>query len=222
MSERDHRMIRAAYWAKVDHIDFQVGLLLGALRETGQDDRTLVLFHSDHGEMLGDHGFYFQGAYFYPEMVRVPLIVSGPGVRPGLHLTGLVELVDLAPTVLDAVGLERYAGTQGRSLWPILAGRADPARHREDVYSEFYRAIPGGYRDHGGAYATGLRTRRYAMTVVHGRDEGELYDLEADPGETVNRWRDPDFLAVKAALLHRLADRMAETIDPLPPTEAPF
>ena len=222
MTDRDHRMIRAAYWALCDHIDHEVGHVLDVLRDTGQLDNTLVLFTSDHGEMLGDHGFYFQGPYFYPEMIRVPLIMAWPGrVRPA-RSRALVELVDIAPTLLDAAGIGQYAGMQGRSLWPILSGESDPDQHREDIYAEYYQAIPNGYRRDGGAHATALRNREFAMTVIHGRDCGELYDLNADPGETRNVWDDPRYVSTKVRLLKRLCDRMAETIDPLPPVRAGF
>lgn len=222
MSARDHRMIRAAYWALCDHVDYEVGRIMQSLRETGQLENTLVLFMSDHGEMLGDHGFYFQGPYFYPEMVRVPLIMSWPGHTRSASSQALVELVDIAPTLLDAAGVERYAGMQGKSLWPLLSGTGDVNTHREDVYSEYYQAIPRGYARDGGAWITGLRTPTHALSVVHGRDEGELYDLRDDPGEHRNRWNDPACLATKAQLLKRLCDRMAETVDPLPPVRGPF
>jgi arylsulfatase A-like enzyme len=223
MSERDHRMIRAAFWALCDHIDYEVGRIIAALRETGQLDNTLVLFMSDHGEMLGDHGIYFQGAYFYDEMIRVPLLFGGlKQLKRGVKSSALVELVDIAPTLLDAAGVERYAGMQGKSLWPILTGAADAQMHREDVYSEYYQSIPMAYKKVGEANATALRSKEFLFTVFHGREDGELYDLKKDPSQTVNRWNDPSCASVKTQLLKRLCDRMAETIDPLPPTEAPY
>lgn len=220
MAERDHRLIRAAYWAKIELVDAQVGRVLDALRATGQAENTLILFTSDHGEMLGDHGIYFQGCYFYPEMIQVPLIAHFPSRIAGGRFPGFVELVDLAPTVLDAAGLERYPGMQGRSLWPVLTG--ETAEHRPDIYSEYYQAIPNGYRMHGGAHATHLRTERYALTAAHSLNTGELYDLERDPGEVENRWDDPAYTVIKAELLARLCARMAETIDPLPAVEGAF
>ena len=223
MTDRDHRLIRAAYWALIDHIDYEIGRIITALRETGQLDNTLVLFMSDHGEMLGDHGIYFQGAYFYDEMIRVPLVFGGLNrLKPGVNSNALVELVDIVPTLLDAAGVARYPGIQGRSLWPMLTGQAAPDHHRDDIYSEYYQAIPTGYKQFGQAHLTGLRSDRHLLTVVHGRDEGELYDLAIDPTQTVNRWADPQFQTVKVQLLKRLCDRMAETIDPLPPTEAAY
>jgi arylsulfatase A-like enzyme len=222
MSATDHRLIRAAYWAMVDHIDFQVGRVLEALRETGQFENTLVLFISDHGEMLGDHGFYFQCPYFYEEMCRVPFLMSLPGQIKAQRVPALVELVDIAPTLLEAAGMEPYGGIQGRSLWPILTGKADAAHHRDDVYAEYYRAIPTGHKNAGGAFITGVRNREYAFSAVHGEDCGELYDLKNDPTETHNLWDDPAHLAVKAQMLKRLCDRMAQTIDPLPVCQASY
>lgn len=221
MSDRDHRMIRAAYWALCDHVDYEIGRVLAALRETGQLDNTLIVFTADHGEMLGDHGFYFQGPYFYPEMVRVPLIISGAGIAKPVRAASFAELVDIAPTVLEAAGLPRYAGMQGRSLWPLLTGRA-PDAHREDAYSEYYQAIPTSHKRTGGAHCTGLRNDLFALTVVHNLDAGELYDLREDPGETRNRWDDPAYAAIKIKMLKRLCDRMAGTIDPLPPVLGAF
>lgn len=222
MSSRDHRLIRAAYWALCDHIDYEVGRLLSALRETGQAENTLILFHSDHGEMLGDHGIYFQGAYFYDAMLHVPLIMAWPGRTRPVRSGALVELVDIAPTLLDAAGAPPYAGVQGRSLWPLITGAAPAGTHRPDLYAEYDNSIPLGYRRCGGARLTGLRTPTHALTVVHSHDTGELYDLHQDPGEVRNLWDDPAAAPDKLRLLLRLANRMADTNDPLPPTESAF
>src|SRR4051794_35407050 len=111
MTPDDHRLIRAAYWAMCDLIDVQVGRLLDMLERSGQRENTLVVFMSDHGEMLGDHGFYLKGPFFYEPAVRVPLLISWPGVvRDALRTSALVEMVDLAPTLLEAVGLPRHPG----------------------------------------------------------------------------------------------------------------
>jgi arylsulfatase A-like enzyme len=181
---------------------------------------------SDHGEMLGDHGFYFQGGYFYEEMMHVPLLMHWPArFRQGLRAKAMVELVDVAPTLLEAAGALPYAGMQGRSFLPILTGQADPDHLRDSVYFEYYDAIPKGYRKQGFGYLTGVRTSHYALTSVHSHNEGplgELYDLTRDPGEVHNLWDDPAFLPIKADMLKLLTDRMAQTIDPLPVTEAPY
>jgi arylsulfatase A-like enzyme len=220
MSEYDHRLVRAAYWAMVDLIDAQVGRMLGALEATGQLENTLVIFTSDHGEMLGDHGIYAKGPYFYEPLVRVPLIVSWPGGFEGGRRSGaMVEMLDLTPALLDAAGLPHHPGMQGRSLWPLLAGEAALDAHREDVYCEYYNTA---MHHDPRAYATMVRTERYKLVKVHGLPSGELYDLADDPNETRNLWNEPAYRETRLAMTERLCDRMAWTIDPLPVREAPW
>ena len=112
MADDDHRLIRAAYWAMVDLIDEQVGRMMAALECTGQLDNTMVIFTSDHGEMLGDHGIYLKGPMFYDPAVRVPFILSWPGrIAGGRRSNALLEAIDIAPTLLDMrrVCLQRRA-----------------------------------------------------------------------------------------------------------------
>jgi arylsulfatase A-like enzyme len=131
-----------------------------------------------------------------------------------------VELVDLAPTLLEAVGLERHPGMQGRSLWPLLTGAAPLDEHREDIYCEYYNGLVS-HKDPT-AQVTMVRMERYKLVVTHGLNTGELYDLKQDPFETFNRWDDPAYGAVKLEMFQRLCDRMAWTVDPLPPRVAPW
>ena len=219
MAESDHRWVRAAYWAMVDVIDQQVGRLLDALEQTGQRENTIILFHSDHGEMLGDHGIYLKGPYFYEPAVRVPLLVAGPGIQGGRRSDALVELVDLVPTLTDLCGFDALPGVQGRSLAPMLRGNAPLETHREDIYCEFYGS---NFSYEPKAHATMIRTQRHKLTVAHGRGAGELYDLESDPSETHNVWDNPHYAPIRHDLVLRLVDRMAWTVDPLPLREAPW
>ena len=159
--------------------------MLEAVSRTGQRDNTVVIFMSDHGEMLGDHGLTAKGCRFYEGAVRVPLIVSWPGrFRQGLVADGLVELTDLAPTLAELTG-EPLAWTNGRSLLPILTGQADPARHHDYVRCEYYDALnmylPQEPDRHTPCWATMYRDERHKLVSYHGLDYGELYDLERDP-----------------------------------------
>lgn len=218
MTDDDRRLVTAAYYAMIELIDDQVGRMLEALEQTGQADNTLVIFMSDHGEMLGDHGIYLKGPHFYDQAVRVPLVMRWPGhFQENLQADALVELVDLAPTLLEAAGLEVPERMQGRSLLPILAGEADPHRHRDAVYSEYYNAWT-----HRHAYGTMLRTDRAKIVVYHGSDEGELYDLRSDPGEFTNLWHDPAASELKLGLLKQAFDASIWTLDPEPPRLGPF
>ncbi len=220
MSERDHRLVRAAYYAMCDLIDAQVGRMVAALEATGQRDNTIVVFMSDHGELLGDHGVYLKGPFFYEPSVRVPLVFSLPGRIQQQSVAGLVELVDVAPTLLDAVGLPRHPGMQGRSLWRGIAG-GEARSEREDVYCEYYNAMPW-HRDPHTPQTTMVRTATHKVVLSHGDPLGELYDLVEDPNETRNLWDDPSAVAVKMQMLQRTCDRMAFTVDPLPERRAPW
>ena len=217
LTPRNHRLIRAAYWAMCDLVDVQVGKMLDALEQTGQRRNTAVIFTSDHGELIGDHGIYLKGPFFYDCSVRVPLIINLPGVIQERRSEALVELLDLPQTILDGAGTEHHPGMMGRSMWPLLTGQKPADKHREDVYCEFYRSCEG----HNGdakqpATATMVRTASHKLTAAHGQKAGELYDLSADPAETKNLWNERSHAEIKSEMLVRLADRMAETADPLP------
>ena len=180
---RDAWTLKAAYYAMLKLIDDQFGRLLGALDAAGQLDNTLVIYSTDHGESLGDHGLIEKGCRFYEGLVRVPLIFSWPGqVKAGLQSDALVELMDIAPTLLEAAGLDIPEHVQGRSLWPLLTGRAE--QHKDFVRSEYFDAIQAA--DH--SRATMYRDRRHKLVVYHGHGLGELYDLDNDPGEFDNLW----------------------------------
>lgn len=218
MSETEHRIVRAAFHAMIDLIDDQVARILDALDRTGQREDTLVVFMSDHGELLGDHGLYLKGPFFYEPSVRVPLVLNWPGTIAPQTVEGLVELVDLVPTLLDAAGLPPEPGVQGKSLWSSIAkgqGRSD----RESVYCEYYNAM-NWHDSPGPAFMTMIRDERWKLVADHGNGGGELYDLDADPGEHVNLWNHPDHREERFRMLEQLAARMAFTVDPLPARRA--
>jgi arylsulfatase len=216
MDDDEHRLVTCAYWAMCDLIDEQVGRMLQALDASGRRDDTLVIYMSDHGEMLGDHSIYLKGPYFYEPAVKVPLIISWPQrIEPGRRSPALVELMDIAPTLLDAAGLPRHEGMQGRSLWPLLSDpNVEIDRHHDGVYCEYYHGMSADVEP--APFATMLRTDRHKIVVAHGLETGELYDLASDPTETHNLWASPDHAAVKMNMLQRLCDKMAFTADPLP------
>jgi choline-sulfatase len=211
---------QAAYWAMVELIDENVGRMLDALERTGQAGNTLVIFTSDHGEMLGDHGLLKKGCRFYEGLTRVPLIMRWPGRwEEGLRSDALVELTDLAPTLLEAAGMEVPARMQGLSLMPILRGEAHPARHRDFVRCEYYAALPQGRQPapNAGSRATMIRNDRYKLAVYHGTGQGELFDLEEDPWEHNNLWHDPAHRDLRSDLMRRSFDALAGAVDLGPP-----
>lgn len=213
----DAKAIQAAYYAMIELIDENVGRMLAALERTAQRENTVVIFTSDHGEALGDHGLLLKGCRFYEGLVRVPLIFACPGrFQAGLVSNALVELTDIAPTLLEMCGLAVPERMQGRSLSPILTGESDPHQHRDFVRSEYYRALNPEVPhrpDFGGTYATMIRDVRYKLVAYHGHEIGELFDLEADPGEFQNLWDDPDHRDVRFSLLKKSFDALALAVD---------
>lgn len=219
MTDQDRREVCAAYYGMCEHIDHEVGRILAALEKSGQADNTLVIFMSDHGEMLGDHGIYFKGPHFYDEAVRVPLIMRLPGkYQAGREVNGLVELLDIAPTILEAAGIDPPpARLQGKSLIHQLTGEADPEAHRDFVFSEYYNSWT-----HGNAYGTMLRTASEKLVVYHGTGQGEYYNLESDPDEFDNRFSDPESANRVAELTRQCFDASVFSMDPGPIREGPF
>ena len=218
MSDRDKREVTAAYYAMVELIDENVGRMIAALKETGQLENTIVIFMSDHGEMLGDHGIYLKGPHFYEAAVHVPLIMQWPDqFQANQRADGLMELTDIAPSLLDAAGIKIPTAMQGKTLLPILQGTADPHAHRDYVFSEYYNAW-----SHRHSYGTMYRTETHKMIVYHGTDQGELYDLQADPNEFENLWHSLDHAALKTDLLKATFDASVFTMDPTPLREGPF
>lgn len=218
MSERDHRYIRAAYWAMCDLIDEQVGRMIKVLERTGQLDNTIIIFMSDHGELLGDHGIYLKGPHFYEESVHVPLILSYPeAFKTNTRVSTMVELIDLAPTLLEAGGLDKYPGMQGKSLWPLLTDvETGSPEAAEEVYCEVteLRGKP--------EMGVMLRTRNHKIVLYCRSHEGELYDLRQDPLERKNLWSSSECIDVKLQMIERLSRKIANMTDPLPPKIAPF
>lgn len=218
MSEDDRRQVTAAYYAMVELIDDQIGRVLQALDETGQRENTLIIFMSDHGEMLGDHGLYFKGPHFYDEAIRVPLVISWPQkFRTDLCVTSLVELVDLVPTLLEAAELPVPERVQGRSLLPYLCGKPESAAPRDSVYCEYYNSWT-----HHDAYGTMLRSETAKIVVYHGTDQGELYDLQSDPDEFNNLWDSAAHRDLKLEMMKRCFDRSVLSMDPLPVRRGAF
>jgi len=191
---------QARYYAMIAQIDDQFSRLLEYLDQCGQAENTIVVFTSDHGETLGDHGLMAKGCRFYEGLVRVPLLIRWPGTaQPGLLSDALVELLDINATLLEAAGVDLPDHHQGQSLVPLLRGEADA--HRESVRCEYFDSLDAYFTQGTGAFGTMYRTERHKLCVYHGYGTGQLFDLEADPGEHRNLWDDPDSLAFKSELL---------------------
>jgi len=220
MKSYDGRRIKACYYAMIELIDYQLGRIIEVLKETSQLENTLIIFTSDHGELLGDHGLLYKGCRFFESLVHVPLLFLWPEVIPrGIRSDALVELVDLAPTLLECAGLPTAPTMQGSSLLPILTGEQDPAFHKPHVISEFNDALELPNASHASMYFYG----RHKLCVYHGAEHNgsevvELFDLDEDPGEFRNLWSPEDgseaaSSELKLSLLKKHFDAMMATSD---------
>jgi arylsulfatase A-like enzyme len=151
-----------------------------------------------------------KGCRFYEGLARVPLVWWGPGrIPPAGANDMLVELTDIAPTLLELAGLPIPKGTQGRSLLPILTGEAPPQHHREFVRSEYYDAVELPNHTFGTMY----RDRRWKLVVYHGLDVGELYDMVEDPHEHTNLWDSAAHQELKLRLMKQSFDATVLAMD---------
>ena len=214
-NDYDALEVKANYYAMIEQIDDQFGRIMQALRDSGQIENTIVVYMSDHGEMLGDHGLILKGCRFFDGLVRVPLIMSWPGrFVQGVRSQALVETVDVAPTLMDACGLEVPATMQGKTLLPLLSGKADPSFHKKAVLSE-YRDAMGGHADH--SQASMVFDGRYKSVFYHGHDLAELFDHQLDPHEHENLWLHKGNEQLKLAQMKLHMDTLMSTVDLGPP-----
>ncbi len=216
---RDAASLKAAYYAMIKLVDDQLGRIMAALENSGQRQNTLVIFTSDHGEMLGDHGLIQKGCRFYDGLARVPLIWSWPSrISADLRSPALVELTDIAPTLLEFCGLPIPEYMTGISLLPILCGRKSPERHRDYVRCEYIDALdlPDG------SVASMTFDGRHKLAIYHNHGLGELYDLQNDPGEFVNLWDSTGHAALKADLIQRSFDAHMTSLYAGPPRIGPM
>jgi arylsulfatase A-like enzyme len=196
------------YLACVQSIDDNVGRLLDYLEETGLDRNTIVVYTSDQGFFLGDHGL-FDKRFMYEESLRMPLLVRWPAViRPGSEAKALVLNADFAPTFLEAAGVPVPASMQGRSALPLLRGEA-PGDWRTAFYYRYYH--DPGHHDTRAHY--GVRTTTHKLIYYWTKDQWELFDLRSDPSELRNLYGQPGQERVTAELKARLAQLKAELGD---------
>lgn len=194
----------AAYLGYATFADACHGVVLQALAESGRMDDTYVVMTGDHGEMLGALGLYQKGVP-YDRACRLACMVRGPGIRP-TYRSQLASHTDLAPTLLDLLGLEPLPDVQGQSLRPILENPRAPGR--EATFVEFNGYIEGGYHWRAAV------TERYKYVYYHEETECEqLFDLAADPDELHNRAGDRALADVRDRLRSMLGEWMQGTGD---------
>jgi arylsulfatase A-like enzyme len=191
------------YLRCIASVDDNIGRLLDYLDDSGLADNTVVVYLSDQGLFLGEHG-WFDKRWMYEESLRFPLLIKDPrSAVVGQVRTDMVMNVDLAPTLLDLVGIPAPEDMQGRSLVPLLAGDT-VADWREEVYYHYYE-FP--YMTHVNPHY-GIRDERYKLIRFYKDVEGwEFYDLQDDPTEQRNVYREEEY--------RRQIDRMKERLKTL-------
>lgn len=186
----------AIYYGMISFMDHWIGQTLDALERLGQLDNTLVVFTSDHGHFLGQHGLVAKGPFHYEDVIRVPFLAAWANHIPAGATSGAIQsLVDMAPTFLDAAGVKIPFAMQGLSQLPAWQG-GEAVRHHALVENHHNRAA---------VHLRTMVTDRYKLTVYRGQPEwGELFDLQADPNELHNLFDDPEARGLRASLVEEL------------------
>ena len=192
------RRQRAHYLGNVSLIDQQVGRIMEALTHCGKVNDTVIVFTSDHGDCLGDHG-HLQKWNFYEQSIRVPLIVSAPGLLTGRgEVSSLVQCFDVVPALLTMAGIEAPTWFETRTLLPALHGQPFPGR--DAVYSEQGRDVVFQFAD----FVSMVRTQRWKLVHFMGEHFGQLFDLDQDPLENQDLWWKPEFRQPREELIRML------------------
>ena len=196
------------YLATVQSVDDSVGRVLEALDKANLARNTVVIYTSDQGFFLGDHGMYDK-RFMYEESLRMPFLVRWPaGIKPGTRSDAIALNVDFAPTFLDLAGLPPSPEMQGRSLQGVLRGRP-PADWRTSMYYRYYHD-PG---DHNTRAHYGVRTRTHKLIYFWKKDQWELFDLVNDPYELHNLYGEPGQETLTTQLKSELARLKREVRD---------
>ena len=212
-TEDEIRQFIAEYYGMISNIDFNVGRILNWMDARGIAEDTLVVFFSDHGDMLGQHGHYCGVKRLaYRASMQVPIIVRYPGHFPAGHVANpMIDVsIDTMPTMLELCGIEVPQEVQGRSYLPLLQGNQAPTR--DHVFYELMLQADGTEGDAQPVPRRGIRTREWLYVCEEDRPF-MLFDLTNDPGEDHNLVGDPSFSATISRLHARVLKIMEETGD---------
>ena len=200
-TDQQLREMTANYYGMISLIDHNVGRMLITLHELGLEQDTLVIFTTDHGDLMGDHGLYLKGPTHYEGLLRVGFIAKGPGVPAGKVVDEPVSSLDLAATVIDYSGASALGESHSRSLRPLIEGETAT---RDFALNE-WELLPA---------RTGVdlslrlaRTKTHKLTLELQTGEGELYDLVNDPHETTNLFHDSGYATVRKELTDMIHSR---------------
>lgn len=200
---KDWRTAKAIYYGMTSLLDNQVGRILSTLDKTGLSENTIVLFVSDHGEYMGDHGFAGKG-FHYDSVIRTPLLMRGSGIQANQVIDSVASTLDIASTLFDCVGVQEPNTIQGFSMKQSLEnGKALP-RHAVMTENDD-DFVPMRMRT--------LTTNEWKYTQLAGSSEGELYNRQQDPDELHNLWKDEAYSEIKQAMSACLSEHLLCAID---------
>jgi uncharacterized sulfatase len=211
MSPTQLREAQAVYYGMISFMDAWIGKTLDALDRLGLTEQTLIVFTSDHGHYLGQHGLTAKGPFHYEDGIRVPLLAAWPGRLPAGRTSDAVQsLVDLPATFAAAATGSVPAWMQGLDQLPAWS-RPQPGSARDHAIVENH------HQSGPEVHLRTLVTQSHKLTIYRGRDWGELFDLEADPGELRNLYHDPAAAPVRAQMYEKLAQaELAREWAPMP------
>ena len=186
VSERDLQRLMDLYDGEIRYTDDAVGALFAELQNLGAYDDTLIIVTADHGDEFNEHEALGHQAKLYDELIRVPLIIKCPGLDEGVLIDHQAQLLDIAPTILGFLGIERPKSFQGTSLMSLTHRKSREITNPEGVISEALRIQGKVYRDGSGERLTSYRTVGWKYILDEGNDTEELYNLQNDPKEKIN------------------------------------
>jgi arylsulfatase len=219
LTEEDYRKSIASYYGLVTHVDDRVGQVINKLKQLGLYDDSIIVFTSDHGSMMGEHGFIEKWGIMYEEVMRIPLMIKFPNSMYKGNYDQFAEIIDIMPTLLQASGIEVPNCVQGKSLIPLLERKTDSTKSA--VFGHFFT---GGLQAEP---ALMIRKDHWKLTLYPSQDtihdrllhdhflkytsmfldnviEGELYNLDADPHEVNNLFYDSANEVIKEQLISHL------------------
>jgi arylsulfatase A-like enzyme len=218
-SNRDWLYNRQCYLADIRFLDKQLGLIMRALEKSKRLKNSYIIFLSDHGDMLGDHGFYLKEERHYDACIRVPLIIYGPDIKGNVECKEIVQSEDICPTVYDIAGIkpkkppirgtflvnrsEEFEPFSGKTLLDLCRGNAK--EWRKVAYVESYNAI---WSTNVGDWARTVRTKRYRYTYYANNNGEQLFDLANDPDETHNLIGNKKFSGIHKELKDELFEKI--------------
>lgn len=205
-------LLEVLYGWMISMIDDAIGDILKTLDDIGEADNTIVIMNADHGDYMGAFSLLLKGPFAHMSVNRVPFVWADPVLRGRGNADGLAALIDIAPTIIERLGLTPYYGMQGRSFLDQLEG-GDAGRDAALIEHEENKVYPGFEKRPNMRH---LITDSHRMTIHKDLAFGELYDLRNDPDETYNLWDVPAAASVKAEMLFRLPQVMLDAIERSP------